>query len=80
MQERRSLPGGNYLHISQLFSDFLVEGFPVIVVEGEGCINLPERQMGMLPPNLFGIPVVRQSVESDFDNFGRGAFQKGYAV
>jgi len=58
MQERRSLPGGDYVHISQLFRDFIVEGFPVIVVEGEGCINLPERQMGVLPLNLFGIPVV----------------------
>lgn len=74
MQERRFLPGGDCVHISQLFRDFPVEGFSMIVVEGEGCIDLPKRQMGVLSLNLFGIPVAGQSVESDFHDFGTSAF------
>jgi len=35
----------------------------MIVVIGECRINLAERQVGVLPLDLFGIPVMSQSIQ-----------------
>ena len=50
------------------------------MVVGECRINLGERQVGVLPLNLFRIPVMSQSIEGNFNDLGTRAFDERRAV
>jgi hypothetical protein len=52
----------------------------MVVVIGEGRINLGKRQVGVLPLNLLGIPVMSQSIEGDFNDLGTRALDERRAV
>ena len=52
----------------------------MVMVEGECRINLGKRQVVVLPLNLFGIPVMGQSIECDFDDLHAGTFDECRAV
>ena len=52
----------------------------MIVVIGECRINLGKRQVGVLPLNLFSIPVMSQSIEDYFHDLGTRALDEHRAV
>jgi len=69
----RLLPGCDQVHVPQLLVDIRVEALAMIVVIGECRINLGERQVGVLPLDLLGIPVMSQSIEGNFHDLGASA-------
>lgn len=46
------------IDIRQLLRDMGVKGLAMIVVIRQGSVNLPHRQVRVLPLNLLGVPVM----------------------
>jgi hypothetical protein len=64
----------------QLLIDDPVHFLLVVIVIRQAAVDLPQGKVGVLALNLVGVPVVRQSVQGDFEDLRLCADQPQLAV
>lgn len=79
-EHRRLLSVCDAVHFRQLLGDNGVKGLAMIVVVGQGGVDLPHREVWMLTFDLLGVPMMGEAIEGNLDDLGMRALNIGHTI